>query len=256
MSERRDQVLTAEEFSDRAESFSDGEACAWFEGFLAGAEPSREDLEQVLSTAICHDMVGLVHRVIDRGVALNPEDDPGEWLSWAVCCKSPHALRALLERGARLPVSDGPTDCQDIHSSPLHDCVATDARELGEVLLASASASQIDVCDREGSTALERAVWKKSMWWAVRLLEAGAAVDASSERIAGFTPLDTAVAKQSLPMVKLLLAHGASPHKPTWMRVTALDRAEDRAERRRTETALEILRLLRAVEHEEPLGPW
>jgi ankyrin repeat protein len=59
------------------------------------------------------------------------------------------------------------------------------------------------------------------------LLDAGADVDANDSEKIGNTALIHAVQNKDLPMMQLLLRHGADPTIPGWMQMSALDWARD-----------------------------
>lgn len=86
------------------------------------------------------------------------------------------------------------------------------------------------------------------------LLKAGANPNAHDESRIGKTPLEAAVESSSLPIVKLLLDAGADPDIPTWMWLSARDRAE-----RQKEQNPEIWQAIQAVPpnpHKLPNGEW
>lgn len=83
----------------------------------------------------------------------------------------------------------------------------------------------MNVFDELGCSALHASVRDEEYADAKWLIENGADVNAACEALIGYTPLDYAVTNCDLPMIRLLLNAGANPNIPTWMWLTAIDRA-------------------------------
>jgi len=71
-------------------------------------------------------------------------------------------------------------------------------------------------------------------------------VDASDSEKVGNTALIHAVQNRNVPMVQLLVRHGADPTIPGWMQLSALDRARDWAAGSPAPELREIFELLDA----------
>ncbi len=103
-----------------------------------------------------------------------------------------------------------------------------------------------------GATALAEMARDGKIEQANWLLNQGADVNASSEIRVGNTPLDYAVQRQHLEMVRFLLDAGANPNIQTWMSITAAMRAQSELEEMKTPKAKEIAKLVESASKRFP----
>lgn len=115
----------------------------------------------------------------------------------------PEIVRALLEAKANPDRA-----CTKRQETPLHSAAADGYDDILQLLLDAGC--KVNVVDKKKRTALYRAVYDKHLSSAKLLLAYKADVNATCE---GWTPLMVAAYNDDLPMVRLLLEHGADPEK-------------------------------------------
>lgn len=130
----------------------------------------------------------------------------------------------MLERGATL---EGQLAVDRINT-PLHTAALMKDFAYSKWLLDRGGRVYLSRFDNMWHTPLILAAQHESSAMLRMFLEHGADPDLHDEDCAGFTPLDQAVMKGRVDNVRLLLEGGANPDIPTWMWVTARERAHDR----------------------------
>lgn len=103
-----------------------------------------------------------------------------------------------------------------------------------------AQGRDVNLFDELSLTPLHHAVEAGHLEVAQYLLDHGADIDAHDEAMAGNTPLANVAGECPPRVARFLIEAGADPLIPGWMRLTALDRAQDRKD----EDGERILKLL------------
>lgn len=189
-------------------------------GQLIRARPdinSQNQLRQTpLHEAVKRGHVDVVNQLIKAGAALELRDNTGKTaMAWAGAKNHRAIVAALRQAGAktirqptRQPIAAGSELLKDW--TPL--MLAAWRGQAGQVreLLKQGRAAGLVKSDRNGYTALTRAVWKGHSEVVALLLTAGA--DANGRIQDGTSPLMISVRENHLPAAKKLLLAGAKPN--------------------------------------------
>ena len=187
------------------------------------------DWNEFLHEAVAEKDIDLVRQALAEGADPNYRD-PNEVgpfvgttpLYWAVPGGNLEIARLLLEAGAHMISED------QAGSSSLHMAVADKNLPLVDLLLEYDGRAALDWFDEVDRTPLMCAVDAGYVEIALRLIDAGADVNAHNEAWIGDTALHRAAANGTWEMVELLLKAGADPTIPGWMGLTPLDKGRER----------------------------
>lgn len=205
-----------------------------------GANHVDENGVRLLTIAAARGHLSSVQRLIEHGADVAHRHPVTGMTALDAACKAGFAGIAalLIKSGSSVHARDPSTGRSPLHyaaSSEVVDVLCgrgadPDARDhAGQTPLHGHVASQVvdavtalldhgadpNAARDDGETPLSLALeWCNGPWIVGALLRAGADVDAMLSRERG-TPLDLAVAKASLDVIELLLAHGARPNEAT-----------------------------------------
>jgi ankyrin repeat protein len=194
----------------------------------AGADPNaRLQLgETPVMAAARSGNPDVVRQLLIRGGNVNSRAARGQTaLMWAVAQKHPDVVKVLLEAGADVRArSDTWSQVEAVspHGHPEYNraipygnntplMFAARVGDLASAQLLVAAGANVNDEDAWGVSVLALAAYSGFGDMVTFLLEKGADPNASK---AGFTALHEAIMRRDEPLVRTLLAHGASPHLP------------------------------------------
>ena len=186
---------------------------------------------------------GLVKLLIEHGALAHPEDKP---LDDILMCTAPLETTLSIFRLGHsfmeyLTESEQEALCTD---NPLSYLLGEGRFDVIEAVMEFDLASLLNAFDIGGETVLAEMARDGKIEQAKWLIDHDVDVNASSKIRIGNTPLDYAVQRQDLEMVRFLLDAGANPNIPTWMSITAVLRAESEYQNGGSHIAKEIVKLV------------
>jgi ankyrin repeat protein len=176
-----------------------------------------------------HDALGSLQRLVSSGVS--PLSSRRELFAAATLYEQHEVIRFLIAHGLTLKIdhtkepftarAEGPN-----RETALHEAASKGLNDILRTLLTIDGKDYLDTFDVIlYYTPLHYAAQDGREETVRILLEAGANPNANDEAHIGKTPLESAIEARSLPIVNLLLEAGADPDIPTWVGLTARDRA-------------------------------
>jgi len=153
----------------------------------------------------------------------------------------PNALRRLVATENVFELSSA------LPNPVLHLAAADGNVEVLRILLEAGGRAHINAFDDLGWTPLVYAARGEHLDAVKFLLEHDADVNAHDERRAGNTVLREVIDKASVPLVEMLVKHGADPRIPGWMQLTATDKARERYGRSLVPDSQRILEIVQSV---------
>ncbi len=189
------------------------------------------DWNEFLHEAVAEKDADLVRQALAQGADPNFPEPPGDSFSsfvgttelfWVANGGDLKIARLLLEAGAKVAAE------KHSEESSLHAAVKDANLPMVNLLLDYDGAVALDWFDYVNRTPLMIAVEMENIAIARRLLDAGADVNAHNAPRIGNAALHAAAASGTLEMVELLVQAGADPRVEGWMRLTPLDKAQER----------------------------
>ncbi len=176
------------------------------------------------------ETVEIAKKALDDGAEINGWID-GTYptaLHWAARGNNLPVIRFLLARGAKvaLETPDGIEQVERGYS--VHYAAENGLIELLEILLNADGKEVINEFDYVSRTPLMCAVQNGHLDAARLLIDSGADVNANEEERIGETALSETAEEGTIEMIQLLLEAGADPTIEGWMRLTPINRAEQR----------------------------
>ena len=241
------------------------ESVKWVSELLeAGEDPNQYDLlacryplEAAWSEAIWTDgrSDAVLRLMLNHGASVNEQLHHDADLELLFINASTDLCLLMLEHGIKLQWLYKSREHEKFtdYFNPLTKMLAENQTEKLEALTPFGILEFIHVFSDLGHQPLHEMIDIDRLDHANWLIQHGADINAHSDLVVGDTPLDRAVEAQSLRAVEFCLNRGANPKIPTWMSITAFQRAERHFQgNKKSNTAKQIFKLVEDASRKHP----